>query len=475
LGATLNSGPGGVKIILPNDSSYTPGVTQHIMVQVSDPQQHRWGFQMSARLKSDPANGQTGDLQPTDSFTQVICDSGSPKPCASSAIVQFIENTSAGTRPGTSGGAAFAFDWTPPATNVGNIVLYAAGNAANGDGTPLGDHCYTTSVELTPADPPAPVIDSMLGVQNQTTEPNTPGQPVSPGSLMAIYGTNFASANTLATTVPLPTTLANVSVTFGGIAAPIVGIAHGLTIGGKTVDQINAIVPWKVTAGMAPVIVTSQVASSPFNVLTASTDPGIFYIATDSGGVNRPLVYNNSDNTFAYPSGIFGSNLPNTRPASIANDVLVIWSTGLGPVTVTPRDGAPATDSKGNFVMLVPSSSSLGRPRCGGRNVFRMWTASRFKLLGSLAAKRGKSRRRLATTCCIYSASLRRSACLCSASVRAGRPARCDIRPGFQLRGYFRYRTLGRGADCSFRCDERGTERTDAVPMPKRPGAGLSG
>jgi len=101
---------------------------------------------------------------------------------------------------------------------------------------------------------------------------------------------------------------------------------------------------------MAPVIVISQVASSPFNVPIASTDPGIFYIATDSGGVNRPLVYNNSDNTFAYPSGIFGSNLPNTRPASIANDVLVIWSTGLGPVTVTPPDGAPATDSKGNFV-----------------------------------------------------------------------------------------------------------------------------
>jgi len=142
-----------------------------------------------------------------------------------------------------------------------------------------------------------------------------------------------------------------VSVTIGGIAAPMVGIAHGLTIGGKTVDQINAIVPWKVTTGMAPVVVTSNnIASSSVTVPIAAADPGIFYIATDSGGVNRPLVYNKRDNTFAYPSGIFGTNLPNTRPASIANDVLVIWSTGLGPVTVTPPDGAPATDSKGNFV-----------------------------------------------------------------------------------------------------------------------------
>jgi uncharacterized protein (TIGR03437 family) len=90
--------------------------------------------------------------------------------------------------------------------------------------------------------------------------------------------------------------------------------------------------------------------SSSVTVPIAATDPGIFYIATDSGGVNRPLVYNNNDSTFAYPSGIFGTNLPNTRPASIANDVLVIWSTGLGPVTVTPPDGAPATDAAGKFV-----------------------------------------------------------------------------------------------------------------------------
>ena len=57
----LNGGQGSVKILLPNGNSYTPGVTQHIMVQVSDPQQHRWGFQVSARLKSDPVNGQAGD------------------------------------------------------------------------------------------------------------------------------------------------------------------------------------------------------------------------------------------------------------------------------------------------------------------------------------------------------------------------------------------------------------------------------
>ena len=161
-GEALNSGPGSVKIILPGGASYAPGVKQHIMVQVSDSQQHRWGFQLSARLKSDLANGQAGDLTPTDSFTQVLCDNGNQKPCDSPSVVQFIEHTLSGTRPGTPGGATFEFDWTPPAAaNAGNVVLYVAGNAANGDNNLTGDHIYTSNVELAPASastaPPATV------------------------------------------------------------------------------------------------------------------------------------------------------------------------------------------------------------------------------------------------------------------------------------------------------------------------------
>ncbi len=157
-GPALNAGPGSVKIILPSGNSYSPGVTQHISVQVSDPQQRRWGFQMSARLKSNQANGQAGDFSPTDAFTQVICDNAAPKPCAANALVQFIEHTAAGTRNGVTGGTTFEFDWTPPATDAGNIVFYVAANAANGDGNLTDDHIYTSSVEITSAAPPPPPV-----------------------------------------------------------------------------------------------------------------------------------------------------------------------------------------------------------------------------------------------------------------------------------------------------------------------------
>jgi hypothetical protein len=84
--------------------------------------------------------------------------------------VQFIEHTLAGTRPGTTGSATFEFDWTPPATNSGNVVLYAAGNAANGDGNVTGDHIYNASVELSVSTPPAPATSSTYTVQNLVSD-----------------------------------------------------------------------------------------------------------------------------------------------------------------------------------------------------------------------------------------------------------------------------------------------------------------
>ena len=172
-GAAPNAGKGSVKIVLPGAASYLPGVTQHIVVQVADPQQHRWGFELSARLKSDLSHGQAGDLKPTDSFTQVICDSGNPKPCAPDSAVQFIQHTTAGTRLGTAGGVSFEFDWTPPPQrDAGNVVLYVAANAANGDGGTNGDHIYTTSVELTSNSPDVPpaVAVSKYAVHNLVSD-----------------------------------------------------------------------------------------------------------------------------------------------------------------------------------------------------------------------------------------------------------------------------------------------------------------
>jgi uncharacterized protein (TIGR03437 family) len=359
---------GSVTVAFPNGTTYTPGTKQHLIVTIADPAatQKAWGFELTARSSSN-STSQAGAFVSTNANTALICSSNpivdtgtqvsysssGEQVCPSGKTLQYIEHSLTGynaTR-GHTGSQTYEFDWTPPSSNVGNIVIYLAGNAANGDLLPTGDHIYTNKYTLTAAaSGPTPTIDTSLSVQNQTSAPNAKGQAVAAGSLVAVYGTNFATAAAAAANIPLPATLAGVGVTFNGTAAPMVGIAPGLTIGGQTVDQINAIVPWGIQPGNAQVVVTRNGApSTAVTVPIAATGPGIFYIATDSTGVNRPLAYNNSDNTFSYPAGIFGANLK-TRASSIKSDVIVLWCTGLGPVTVTPPNGAPATDAKGNFV-----------------------------------------------------------------------------------------------------------------------------
>ncbi len=113
-----------------------------MVVTVADPAQVRWGFELSARLNSNLTSAQAGDFTPVDNMTQVICEDFGAKPCLTG--LSFIQHTSAGTRNGQKASATFQFDWTPPATNVGPITFYAAGNAANGNGTSAGDFIYTT-------------------------------------------------------------------------------------------------------------------------------------------------------------------------------------------------------------------------------------------------------------------------------------------------------------------------------------------
>ncbi|HYW45816.1 MAG TPA: choice-of-anchor V domain-containing protein [Bryobacteraceae bacterium] len=82
-GNAPNSGTGSVQILLQSGLVYIPGVKQRVAVQVADPDQQRWGFQLSARLNSGLENGQAGDFTPIDTMTQVISEDNGPKPCTS--------------------------------------------------------------------------------------------------------------------------------------------------------------------------------------------------------------------------------------------------------------------------------------------------------------------------------------------------------------------------------------------------------
>src|SRR5438034_6301146 len=331
-GTKLNGGGGSVAILLPGDATYTPGVKLHIQVRVSDPAQKRWGFELTARVASDPANAQAGDIRSTDSNTQVECSDGRLKPCSSSSPLQFITHTLSGTRLGTTKSAIFEFDWTPPATDVGTVTLYAAGNAANGNSQDTGDHIYTASLDLTPvAVAPTPSISSVVNAAS-------PLAGMTQSAWITIAGANLSTTSRPWTldelAAGLPASLDNVSVSIDGKPAYVEYISP---------TQINVLAPSDDAVGPVQVRVTSNGQTS--NLATANLQsfaPAFFtfdgkYVATTPG-----------DNSLLDKSGNFFSAAALPTPVK-PGDSIVLYGTGFGPVDASTVavtiGGAPAAVS----------------------------------------------------------------------------------------------------------------------------------
>ena len=138
-----DAGTGKISITAPQ--TYVPGQTYPITVthQNADPTRLRWGFQLT--VLDTASDEKAGDLQSTNGLTQVLNNAGP------GSARQYIEHTSAGTFVGQQNGASWTFNWTAPATDVGPVTFYAAGNHANNDGNTSGDYIYRTFVASAPA------------------------------------------------------------------------------------------------------------------------------------------------------------------------------------------------------------------------------------------------------------------------------------------------------------------------------------
>lgn len=173
--------------------------------------------------------------------------------------------------------------------------------------------------------------------------------PVTPGSLVSIYGTSLAGGLAQADTIPLSTELNDVSVTFNGVSAPLLFVSAG---------QINAQLPWNVlssgTTGSVNVVVKrSGQLSGAQSVPVGPFSPGIF-------AINNIAVAINSDGSIAAPAGAIPGI--NTHPASV-NDPkgMVILCTGLGAVDSTPANGAASLD-KLRTATTTPTVLVGGKP-----------------------------------------------------------------------------------------------------------------
>lgn len=128
-------------------TTYDPGVAYqitltHVNTDDATPRM-LWGFELTALTVAGQAP--VGDLQslPSSTLTQVI--TGGP-----GGNRQYIEHTHDGAFEGQLGGASWTFTWTAPATNMGPVRLYAAGNQADGDFDNTGDQIYLAQATINP-------------------------------------------------------------------------------------------------------------------------------------------------------------------------------------------------------------------------------------------------------------------------------------------------------------------------------------
>ena len=324
--APANSDPRGSVTI--SASAYTPGVKQTIMVTVSHPTQKRWGFQLIARLGSDETR-QAGTFS-ASSVVRVRCTNTQDAPC--NGAPEYAEHSNA---PVTNVGAGYTFqiDWTPPATDLGEIHFYAAGNAANGDGTFNGDYIYTTQLFIQPAGAcnltMTPAITSVVNSASFTS-------PISPSEMISIFGSNFNLAGTKVypTTASLasnafPRSLSCAAVEVNGARIPIVFAGD---------QQINAQAPANLSPGPATVRVilnpdaANQIASDPVTIQASPVAPAFFQFTSSS-----PAVTAESGAPIADTTQVAGG------VAAKPGDIVTFWATGLGPTTPSYAEGAIVT------------------------------------------------------------------------------------------------------------------------------------
>ncbi len=294
--------------------AYTPGVTQTISVTVSHPDAKRWGYQLSARLASDP--GKVAGTFTPNTNVRVRCEVGADAPC--NGLVEFASHRSA---PVTAVGAGFTFnvDWTPPANAVGDIIFYAAGNAADGNGANSNDRIYTTSAIISPA-----TCDlSALPILTSAVSSASWSGPIAPNSLISLFGTGF---QTLGLTRALnaldlgsqtvPSVLSCASVEVNRVRAPIAYSSWG---------QLNIVVPSGTAPGPAEIRVVLNPAnravfSAPITVTAAAAAPALF----TADGKKSVATFAGTNTLVADPATGTGAK------AAKPGDMVTLWATGLG-------------------------------------------------------------------------------------------------------------------------------------------------
>ena len=155
------------------------------------------------------------------------------------------------------------------------------------------------------------------------------GGPVSPGEVVAIFGTGLGPANLAGAHVDstghLAKELAGTQVTFNGVAAPLLYASS---------TQVGALVPFSISSAAGAVTVKVSYSGSSASYVTAGADstPAIFSLDSSGAGPGAILNQNGTINSPQHPARI--------------GSTIVFYATGLGQTNPASEDGEIASSAK---------------------------------------------------------------------------------------------------------------------------------
>lgn len=264
--------------------------------------------------------------------------------------VQYIEHSYTGYLSSLqlphNGSYTYTFNWTPPATDVGNVTIWVAGNAGVG-GAPSqnGDHIYTNKYTLTPSTGgPLPAISSAGVVNGASFQPG-----LVPNSWMTILGSDLSSKtdtwDSQIVNGKLPTVLDGVSVKVGGQDAYVYYVSP---------TQINVLAP-NVGTGSVSVTVTNANGTSAAATATSTTVGPAFFTSWPGG---LPVV-THADFSLAVKNGTFPG--VTTVPAK-PGEAIILWGTGFGPTSPAAPVGVQIPSSTTYYTANPVSVTINGTP-----------------------------------------------------------------------------------------------------------------
>jgi len=209
---------------------------------------------------------------------------------------------------------------------------------------------------------PSVAPGGVLNAASYAKDANGLGSPVSPGSLVAIFGGFSGAILASADTIPFSTNLGNVTVSFNGISAPLQLVSPGGAFPFVTAQVPFEVLPQGQTSGVVNVVVSvnnTPSAAEQTNIVAAA--PGVFTIPPD-GQSNAVFVFVDPSDGIPKIAAPASASIGYPTAPVARGTAGFFYATGLGAMTPAVVDGAGGSDDPS----IVPRANATPTVLVGG-------------------------------------------------------------------------------------------------------------